>query len=69
MNDNRKRYFISLVARAKNEDIKDLSDKEIIRVFKGTAQETKNIEEFKMLVINGLSLDDIYRFDQEMVDK
>jgi hypothetical protein len=58
---------MSLVARAKNENIKDLSDKEIIRVFKGTAHEIKNIEEFKMLVLNGLSLDDIYRFNEEMV--
>jgi len=67
MNDNRKRYFASLVARAKNENIKDLSDKEIIRVFKGTVQEKKNAEEFKMLVLNGLSLVDIYRFDEEMI--
>ena len=67
MNDNRKRYFASLVARAKNENIKDLSDEEIIRVFKGTVQEKKNAVEFKMLVLNGLSLVDIYRFDEEMI--
>ena len=63
--NNYERHYIDLIARAKNQEIEDFSEKEIERVFKKTVFKTVNIEKFKELVEKGISLTDIFSFKEE----
>jgi len=61
---NGERYLLLIIAKAKNEEIENFTYEEINRVFENTVNKKRHIKNFIKLVHQGITKEDIYKFDE-----